>query len=238
MVTGVTYRNPALLAKTVTTLDIISQGRAILGIGAAWNDDEHEGYGFDFPPLKERFDRLEDACRSAGRCSAGVADLRRPPLPHRRRAQLAAADAPRRPADPDRRQRREEHDPAGRPLRRRLQLLRRRRDDPAQAPLLEPLRQVGRDPADITKTRLGAVVIGDTQPRPTQGQGDPPASTLSTYAGRTSWATPTAWPSRLRRFLDAGLDGMMISLPDAHDLEPVELAGHTLAARLGSVSAV
>jgi len=58
MVTGVTYRNPALLAKTVTTLDVISAGRAILGIGAAWNDDEHAGYGFDFPPLRERFERI------------------------------------------------------------------------------------------------------------------------------------------------------------------------------------
>jgi alkanesulfonate monooxygenase SsuD/methylene tetrahydromethanopterin reductase-like flavin-dependent oxidoreductase (luciferase family) len=61
MVTGVTYRNPALLAKIVTTLDVISKGRAILGIGAAWNDDEHAGYGFDFPPVKERMDRLEEA---------------------------------------------------------------------------------------------------------------------------------------------------------------------------------
>lgn len=67
MVTGVTYRNPALLAKMVTTLDIVSAGRAILGIGAAWNEDEHNGYGFAFPPLRERFDRLEDAvqiCRA------------------------------------------------------------------------------------------------------------------------------------------------------------------------------
>ena len=61
MVTGVTYRNPALLAKIVTTLDIISAGRAILGIGAAWNDDEHDGYGFDFPSAGERLDRLEEA---------------------------------------------------------------------------------------------------------------------------------------------------------------------------------
>src|SRR5205823_4231339 len=63
MVTGVTYRNPALLAKIVTTLDIVSSGRAILGIGAAWNEDEHNGYGFEFPPLRERFERLEDAVR-------------------------------------------------------------------------------------------------------------------------------------------------------------------------------
>src|SRR5207244_626728 len=57
MVTGVTYRNPALLAKIVTGLDVISSGRAILGIGAAWNEAEHRGYGFDFPPAGERLSR-------------------------------------------------------------------------------------------------------------------------------------------------------------------------------------
>ena len=61
LVTGVTYRNPALLAKMVTTLDVISKGRAILGIGAAWNEAEHTGYGFDFPPIGERMDRLDEA---------------------------------------------------------------------------------------------------------------------------------------------------------------------------------
>lgn len=65
LVTGVTYRNPALLAKQVTTLDVISKGRAMLGIGAAWNVDEHEGYGFEFPPIKERMDRLEEAVQIA-----------------------------------------------------------------------------------------------------------------------------------------------------------------------------
>ena len=67
MVTGVTYRNPAHLAKIVTTLDVISAGRAILGIGAAWYDVEHEGLGFEFPPAGERLDRLEEAlqiCRA------------------------------------------------------------------------------------------------------------------------------------------------------------------------------
>jgi F420-dependent oxidoreductase-like protein len=61
MVAGVTYRNPALMAKQVTTLDVISKGRAILGIGAAWNEDEHRGYGFDFPAIRDRMDRLEEA---------------------------------------------------------------------------------------------------------------------------------------------------------------------------------
>ena len=62
LVTGNTYRNPALLAKMAATLDHISAGRAILGIGAGWNVREHEAYGWDFPSLGERSDRLEEAC--------------------------------------------------------------------------------------------------------------------------------------------------------------------------------
>src|SRR5207248_6152634 len=65
LVTGVTYRNPALLVKEVTTLDVISKGRAILGIGAAWNEDEHKGYGFEFPPIGQRMDRLEEVVTMA-----------------------------------------------------------------------------------------------------------------------------------------------------------------------------
>src|SRR6202162_831011 len=57
LVTGVTYRNPALVAKMVTTLDVISKGRAVCGIGAAWNDSEHIGYGVEFPPIHDRIDR-------------------------------------------------------------------------------------------------------------------------------------------------------------------------------------
>jgi F420-dependent oxidoreductase-like protein len=61
LVSGVTYRNPVLLAKMVTTLDVISGGRALMGIGAAWNESEHIGYGFEFPPIGERMDRLDEA---------------------------------------------------------------------------------------------------------------------------------------------------------------------------------
>jgi F420-dependent oxidoreductase-like protein len=61
LVTGVTYHNPAHLAKTITTLDVISGGRAMCGLGAAWNEDEHRGYGYDFPPIGERMDRLDEA---------------------------------------------------------------------------------------------------------------------------------------------------------------------------------
>ena len=61
LVTGVTYREPGLLAKAVTTLDVLSGGRGMLGIGAAWNADESAGLGFAFPPTAERFERLEEA---------------------------------------------------------------------------------------------------------------------------------------------------------------------------------
>jgi F420-dependent oxidoreductase-like protein len=67
LVTGVTYRNPAMLAKQATTLDVVSGGRAIFGIGAAWNEDEHRGYGYEFPPIGERMDRLEEALEIATR---------------------------------------------------------------------------------------------------------------------------------------------------------------------------
>ncbi|MEV0182348.1 LLM class F420-dependent oxidoreductase [Streptomyces sp. NPDC050625] len=63
LVTGVTYRHPGLLAKIVTTLDVLSGGRATLGIGAAWYDREHHGLGVPYPPLAERFERLEETLR-------------------------------------------------------------------------------------------------------------------------------------------------------------------------------
>jgi F420-dependent oxidoreductase-like protein len=61
LVTGVTYRHPGLLAKTVATLDVLSGGRALLGLGAAWYGREHLGLGVPFPPVTERFERLEEA---------------------------------------------------------------------------------------------------------------------------------------------------------------------------------
>ena len=60
LVTGVTYRHPGLLAKIVTTLDVLSQGRAMLGLGAAWYEREHLALGVPYPPTKERFERLEE----------------------------------------------------------------------------------------------------------------------------------------------------------------------------------
>ena len=71
LVTGVTYRHPGLLAKIVTTLDVLSQGRAMLGLGAAWYEREHRGLGVPYPATKERFERLEETLRIVKQAWAG-----------------------------------------------------------------------------------------------------------------------------------------------------------------------
>jgi F420-dependent oxidoreductase-like protein len=63
LVTGNTYRNPAVLAKMAATVDVISNGRLEFGLGAAWHEGEHQAYGIPFPSVKERQDRLEEAVR-------------------------------------------------------------------------------------------------------------------------------------------------------------------------------
>ena len=72
LVTGVTYRHPGLLIKTVTSLDVLSGGRAWLGIGAGWYEREHRGLGVPFPPLSERFERLEETLQIAQQMWSGV----------------------------------------------------------------------------------------------------------------------------------------------------------------------
>jgi F420-dependent oxidoreductase-like protein len=71
MVTGVVYRHPGILLKTVTTLDVLSGGRAWLGIGASWNQEESRGLGVPFPPVAERFERLEETLQIALRMWGG-----------------------------------------------------------------------------------------------------------------------------------------------------------------------
>ncbi|USQ75481.1 LLM class F420-dependent oxidoreductase [Ornithinimicrobium cryptoxanthini] len=66
LVTGVTYRHPGILAKTVTTLDVLSGGRAWLGLGAAWFEEEHRSLGVAYPPVTERFERLEETLQIIG----------------------------------------------------------------------------------------------------------------------------------------------------------------------------
>ncbi len=71
MVTSATYRNPGILVKTVSTLDVVSSGRAYFGVGAGWYEREHKGLGVPFPPLKERFERLEETLQIAHQMWSG-----------------------------------------------------------------------------------------------------------------------------------------------------------------------
>ena len=233
MVTGVTYRNPALLAKAATTLDVISSGRAILGIGAAWNDEEHAGYGFAFPPVGERMARLEEAlqiCRAmftqeapsfAGRFYHVTRALNRP-----------------RPVQP-----------GGIPIlvggsgeRQTLRLVAAYADAcnifgdvPTVRHKLEVLDRhceaVGRDPAEITRTRLGGLVIAETGAEAerkgrqmAEARGMDPAR----YREYVVAGDPDAVCEQVAAYLDAGLDGMVFNMHDAEDLDPVRLAGKTL----------
>jgi F420-dependent oxidoreductase-like protein len=238
MVTGVTYRNPALLAKQVTTLDVISAGRAILGIGAAWNEEEHAGYGFQFPPIGERMDRLEEAlqiCRAMFTEDAPSFSGRHYTISH-------ALNVPR----PVR--------PQGIPIlvggggeRRTLALVAKHADACNLFGDLATVRHkldvlerhceaVGRDPATITKTRLGGLVIAETAElaerkgaEMARARGMDPER----YRGYVVAGDPDSVCEQLGAYFDAGLDGLIFNMHDAQDLEPVRLAGETLSRAFG-----
>jgi len=128
LVTGVTYRHPGILIKTATTLDVLSGGRAYLGIGAAWNEEEHHGLGIPYPPVAERFERLEETLQLAHQMWSGDEQpFNGKYLSTCAPAQLSAGAPAPAPPDPDRWQRREEDLAAGGTVRRRLQSLRRSR---------------------------------------------------------------------------------------------------------------
>ncbi|HEX4473027.1 MAG TPA: LLM class F420-dependent oxidoreductase [Nocardioides sp.] len=97
LVTGVTYRHPGLLAKIVTTLDVLSEGRAMFGIGAAWYEREHRGLGVPFPATKERFERLEETLQIVKQAwnGGGSYDGR-----HYQLAELTLVPQPLRPGGP------------------------------------------------------------------------------------------------------------------------------------------
>lgn len=238
MVTGVTYRNPALLAKMVTTLDVVSSGRAILGIGAAWNDEEHSGYGFNFPPVGERMDRLEEALQIV---RAMFTD--ETPTFKGRYYRIDAARNRPRPVEPE-----------GIPIlvggsgeRRTLRLVAQYADACNLFGDLETVRHkldvlarhcetVGRDPAEITKTRLGGLLVAETSAeaelavrRAAEARGVDPAA----FAGYFIAGDPDTVCEQVATYLDAGLDGMIFNMHGAQDLDPVRLAGTTLSSAFG-----
>jgi F420-dependent oxidoreductase-like protein len=232
LVTGVTYRNPALVAKTVTTLDVISKGRAILGIGAAWYDAEHTGYGYEYPPDRERLDRLEEAvqiCRAMFREESPtfhgayyrVDEARNVPRPirpggppimiggagERRTLKLVAqyADMCNIHGGPD-------------TVRHKLSVLGKHCED------------VGRDPSEIVTTRLGTLVL-----LPDADEAARARSFLSGLAGdefeeRFLVGEADDVVRGVEQLIAAGLDGLIFNMP-LSDAETVAKAGDLLTSK-------
>ena len=155
LVTGVTYRHPGLLAKIVTTLDVLSGGRAVLGIGAAWYEREHHGLGVPFPPVAERFERLEETlqiCQQMWSDDDGPYEGK-----HYQLAETLCVPPPSAAAsaDHDRRQRRAEDAAPRRPVRRRVQPLPGTDVDDGRAQARragDHCDNAGRDPAEVART--------------------------------------------------------------------------------------
>jgi F420-dependent oxidoreductase-like protein len=232
MVGGVTYRNPALHAKITTTLDVLSGGRAIHSIGAAWFEDEHRAYGFDFPPLKERFERLEDHLQIA----RAMFTQERASFEGRHYRVDGALNNPR-PIRGD--------IPilvGGSGERKTLRLVAQYADgcnvfgDPERARHLMDVLDahcsaVGRDPTEITRTRLGTLVIAETHEKaervlaswPDRMNIDPERLRMVLTLGG-----PNEIGEQVRALLDAGLDGLIFHMPSPYDLDTVALAGETL----------
>jgi len=249
LVSGNTYRNPALLGKIVTTLDVISRGRALLGIGTGWFEDEHVGLGFRFGTLRERFERLEEA----------LAILR--PMLRGERATFAgrhysAKDAINRPAPLQ---------AGGIPLmiggageKRTLRLVAEHADEsnlpcpldevPRKLDVLERhCAEIGRDRAGIGVSVLFSLVVGQTT-----AKAEAARDALLARRG-LDWNTlPAAMREQIgkilvigdrdavgevvqRKVVEAGLDGLVVNLPaNGHELESIALAGEVLRKALGA----
>ena len=231
LVGGVTYRNPAQHAKITTTIDIISGGRAFHGIGAGWFEAEHVAYGFAFPPLKERFERLEDHLR-IGRAMFTEEQATVEGTHHSARA---AYNNPK-PIRGD--------VPiliGGSGERKTLRMVAQYADgcnlfgDPQRAEhLLGVLRghceRVGRDPGEITKTSMMTIAIADdaagvkAKLDAMREAGFPEDRIANTTAG-----TPDQIRERAEAYKAVGIEGVTFSMPDVHDLDAIRLAGETLA---------
>jgi F420-dependent oxidoreductase-like protein len=245
LVTGNTYRNPALLAKTVTALDIVSSGRAQLGIGAGWFDVEHEALGFEFGTFTDRFEKLEEALQIIIPMLRGE----RPTLAGRHYTVTEAINQP---------------PPVGRvPVmiggggeRKTLRLVAQYADEsnlisePAEIPrkldaLAAHCERLGRDRSEITVSVQRTVCIAPTHE---QAQADiarylgergidlatADEATRRMIEGRITFGDPDEVGEQLAAVLDLGVDGLTCNLPaNGHDPDNVELLGETAAKLVG-----
>ncbi|HXM57041.1 MAG TPA: TIGR03560 family F420-dependent LLM class oxidoreductase [Candidatus Dormibacteraeota bacterium] len=242
LVAGVVYHNPAHLAKQVTTLDVISGGRAILGVGAAWFEQEARAYDFSFPPIRERMDRLEDAvriCRAMfdAPCSTVEGTYHRVegafnvPRPLRRVPIMIGGGGERRT----------------------LRLVARHADlcniigDPATVRhklgvLRGHCEAEDRDFHSIVKTAHAGIVVADEDEAGLRRRlealaANPPPVLQGLDAGqlrqRLICGSPDEIAERLRPIREAGADGITMSIRGVHELRPIELVARAATAVFG-----
>jgi F420-dependent oxidoreductase-like protein len=246
MVTGNTYRNPTLLAKTVTTLDVVSGGRAVLGIGAGWYEIEHQQLGFEFGTVGDRLARLAESL------SIVVPMLRgeRPTVDGRWYHTETAMNEPRLRDDV----------PVllgGGGERKTFALAARYAQhlniicEPSDLPrkldaLAERCAEVGRDRADIETSFLATVVVDEDGDRAREARREHLRRTgvdldaldpdrRRSVESRTFVGTPDDVAAALReRVLDSGVDGLIVNMiANGHEPGIVELAGTTLRTLVG-----
>lgn len=225
MVSGITHRSVPLLAKIVATLDVLSGGRAICGLGIGWYEQEHHAYGWRFPPVAERYALLEDALAllpkmwgPGGKPFDGrvlhVPDTSCYPRPlqeripilvggsgERRTLQLVAlgADACNLFGEPD-------------VARRKVDVLHRHCE------------KLGRDPSSVSVSHLSTVLVGEdaAQVRALVDATRPPKTSAERHARTVNAGTVDQHVTRVQRFLDAGVDQIVVGLPNLADLDAVD----------------
>jgi len=221
MVGGIHYRNPGLWIKATTTLDVLSGGRAWLGIGAAWNQDESRALGFPFPPLGERFEMLEETLRIAHEMFEGERGTERAFQGRQYRAErmLNSPQSISRPRPPIM--------VGGGGERKTLRLVARYADacnvfgSPEgiahkYAVLDQHCAEVGRDPRDIERSTLQNVRLG------------PP--------GHARTESPQQVVDRFGELWDAGAEHVIFELKDVHVPEYVETVGRDIIPALRALS--
>ncbi|MDH3705543.1 MAG: LLM class F420-dependent oxidoreductase [Acidimicrobiia bacterium] len=242
LVTGNTYRNPALLAKTITTLDVISGGRAVLGIGAGWFELEHESLGFEFGTFTDRFERLEEALQI-------IIPMLRGERPTFEGRHYSVHDAINEPAPISR-------IPVmigGSGEKKTLRFVARFADEsnltcgPDEIPhklevLAEHCEREGRDRSEISVSWLGTLGIAPSQAEAEAARTEFFASRgldwdaldddfRAALMDRIIMGGPDEVAEQVQtKLLDPGLDGLTLNMPvNGHDPEMVALAGETLA---------
>jgi alkanesulfonate monooxygenase SsuD/methylene tetrahydromethanopterin reductase-like flavin-dependent oxidoreductase (luciferase family)/predicted kinase len=233
LVTGITYRNIAHLGKIIATLDVLSAGRAICGLGLAWFKAEHVAYGWDFPTTAARYALLEDALqllplmwgpgkRSFSGRTVSVLDTSCYPRPiqakvpivvggggeqHTLRLAAQYADAANVLGD-------------AATVRHKASVLRRH------------CRDLGRDPADVEVTQLSTALIGsdDSHVRDLVERLRPPRQAAARYAEAINAGTIEDHIGRFREIAEAGASEVVVRLPDLSDPAPIERLAKVVAA--------